>query len=64
LHGRYELEVIDIFQHPEQVKPEMIVVTPTLIKKLPLPSRKVFGDLSNTDRLLLGLDIMPRSVVL
>jgi circadian clock protein KaiB len=58
LHGRYELTVIDIYQHPELVKPEQIVVTPTLIKKLPSPLRKLIGDLSNTDRLLLGLDIV------
>ena len=47
LHGRYDLEVIDIYQHPEQVKPEQIVVTPTLVKKLPLPFRKIIGDLSD-----------------
>jgi len=59
LHGHYELKVIDIYQHPEQIKPEQIVATPTLIKKLPLPLRKLIGDLSNKDRLLSGLDIMP-----
>jgi len=60
LPGRYELKVIDIYQHPEQVKPEQIVVTPTLIKKLPLPLRTLIGDRSNKDRLLLGLDIVPK----
>jgi circadian clock protein KaiB len=60
LHGRYELKVIDIYQHPEQVKPEQIIVTPTLIKKLPLPLRRLIGDLSNKDHLLLGLDIVPK----
>jgi circadian clock protein KaiB len=64
LHGRYELKVIDIYQHPEQVKPEQIVVTPTLIRKLPLPLRKLIGDLSNKDRLLLGLDIVPKKAAL
>ena len=59
LRGRYELKVIDIYQHPEQVTPEQIVVTPTLIKKLPLPLRKLIGDLSNKDRLLSGLNIIP-----
>ena len=59
LHGCYELRVIDIYQHPEQVKPEQIVVTPTLIKILPLPLRKLIGDLSNKDRLLLALDLAP-----
>jgi circadian clock protein KaiB len=61
LHGRYELKVIDIYQHPEQVKPEQIIVTPTLIKKLPLPLRTLIGDLSNKDRLLWGLDIVPKN---
>jgi circadian clock protein KaiB len=64
LHGRYELKVIDIYQHPEQVKPEQIVVTPTLIKKLPLPLRILIGDLSNKDRLLLGLGIVLMNVAL
>jgi len=58
LHGCYELKVIDIYQHPEQVKREQIVVTPTLVKKLPLPLRILIGDLSNKDRLLLGLGIV------
>jgi circadian clock protein KaiB len=60
LSGRYDLEVIDIYQHPEQAKPEQIVVTPTLVKKLPLPLRRVIGDLSNQDRVLVGLDIVAR----
>ena len=58
LHGRYDLEVIDIYQHPEQVRPEQIVVTPTLVKKLPLPFRKIIGDLSDKERVLVGLDIV------
>lgn len=58
LHGRYDLEVIDIYQHPEQVKPEQIIVTPTLVKKLPLPMRKIIGDLSDTRKVLVGLDIV------
>jgi circadian clock protein KaiB len=57
LNGCYELKVVDIYQHPEQVKAEQIVAAPTLIKKLPLPLRILIGDLSNKDRLLLGLDI-------
>ena len=59
LHGRYDLEVIDIYQHPEQVKPEQIIVTPTLVKKLPLPFRKIIGDLSDKERVLVGLDLIP-----
>jgi len=58
LHGRYDLEVIDIYQHPECVKPEQIIVTPTLVKSLPLPLRKLIGDLSDTSRVLAGLDIV------
>jgi len=60
LQNRYELEVIDIYQHPELVKPEQIVVTPTLVKKLPLPVRKIIGDLSDNDRVLVGLDLVRR----
>ena len=64
LYGCYELRVIDIYQHPEQIKSEQIVVTPTLVKKLPLPLRKLIGDLSNKDRLLLGLDIALKKAAL
>lgn len=60
LHGRYDLEVIDIYQHPEHAKPDQIVVTPTLVKELPLPFRKIVGDLSDKQRVLAGLDIIPR----
>jgi circadian clock protein KaiB len=60
LHGRYDLEVIDIYQHPEQVRPEQIIVTPTLVKKLPLPLRKIIGDLSDKGRVLIGLDVVVR----
>jgi circadian clock protein KaiB len=60
LRGRYKLKVIDIYQHPEKVKSKQIVVIPTLLKILPLPLRKLIGDLSDKDRLLLGLDIVPR----
>jgi circadian clock protein KaiB len=62
LQGRYDLEVIDIYQHPEQARPEQVVVTPTLVKKLPLPVRRLIGDLSNTERVLVGLDIVPRQI--
>ena len=52
--------MIDIYQHPEQAKPEQIVVAPTLVKKLPLPVRRLIGDLSDQERVLAGLDIVPR----
>jgi len=58
LQGRYNLEVVDIYQHPEQIKPEQIVVIPTLVKEQPLPLRKMIGDLSNKERVLIGLDIV------
>jgi circadian clock protein KaiB len=64
LAGRYELKVIDIYQHPEQVKPEQIVVTPTLIIRLPLPLRILIGDLSNKDRLLWALGIVPNAAAI
>jgi len=57
LQGRYDLDVIDIYQHPEQIKPEQIVVIPTLIKEQPLPLRKMIGDLSNKAQVLIGLDL-------
>ncbi len=57
LKGRYNLEIIDIYQHPELVKGEQILAAPTLIKKLPVPLRRMVGDLSNTDKVLLGLDL-------
>ena len=58
LQGRYELEVIDIYQHPEDMKREQIVVTPTLVRELPLPFRRVIGDLSDIERVLVGLDLV------
>jgi circadian clock protein KaiB len=58
LTGRYVLEVIDIYQHPEHIKPEQIVVIPTLVKTEPFPLRKMIGDLSNKEQVLIGLDII------
>lgn len=60
LQGRYDLEVIDIYQQPALARGEQIVAAPTLIKKLPAPLRKIVGDLSNVDRVLMGLDLQPR----
>jgi circadian clock protein KaiB len=57
LEGRYELEIIDIYQQPAVAKGEQIVATPTLIKKLPPPLRRLVGDLSDKQRVLLGLNI-------
>jgi circadian clock protein KaiB len=60
LEGRFELEVVDIYQQPELGKSEQIVVAPTLVKKLPLPLRKFIGDLSDKEKVLLGLNIFPK----
>ena len=57
LQGRYELEVIDIYQHPQLAIDEQIIAVPTLVKKLPAPLRRMIGDLSNADRVLMGLDL-------
>lgn len=57
LEGRYDLEVVDLSRHPEQARDEQIVAAPTLIKTSPLPVRRFIGEMSQTDRLLLGLDI-------
>lgn len=59
LQGRYDLEVIDIYQQPTLAEGEQIIATPTLVKKLPLPLRKVIGDMSSTARVLVGLDLQP-----
>ncbi len=57
LDGRYDLEVIDVYQQPVLARGQQIVAAPTLIRELPLPLRRIIGDMSNTDRVLLGLDI-------
>ncbi len=57
LRGRYELEVIDIYQQPTMAKDEQIIAAPTLIKKLPLPLRRFIGDMADTERILVGLDL-------
>ncbi len=61
LDGRYELKVIDIYQQPKLAKGEQIIATPTLIKKLPLPLRKLIGDMSDTERFLVGIDLKPKN---
>ena len=57
LQGRFELEIIDIYQQPIFAKEGQIVAVPTLVKELPLPLRKFIGDLSQTERILAGLDL-------
>lgn len=60
LQGRYELEVIDIYQMPALAKDHQIVAAPTLIKVLPPPLRRFIGDLTKADQVLFGLDVLPR----
>lgn len=60
LQGRYELEVIDIYQQSALAKGDQIVAAPTLLKKLPLPLRQLIGDMSDTERVLMGLDLRSR----
>lgn len=57
LEGRCELEIIDIYQHPEVLEKEQIIAIPTLVKKLPLPLQKFVGDMGDTEKLIVGLDI-------
>jgi circadian clock protein KaiB len=62
LSDRYTLEVIDIYLHPEACQQQQIIAAPTLIKVLPHPLRRIIGDLSNTEKVLVGLDLRARSV--
>lgn len=61
LRGQYEIEVIDVLKEPDRAEQDKILATPTLIKQLPPPLRRVIGDLSNKDKVLLGLDVWPTS---
>ncbi|HEY9639218.1 MAG TPA: circadian clock KaiB family protein [Coleofasciculaceae cyanobacterium] len=59
LHDQYRIEVIDLLQNPELAKQDRILAIPTLVRKLPPPLRQIIGDLSNQEKVLLGLDIRP-----
>ena len=61
LRGRYEIEVIDLYQQPALAKREQIVAAPTLVKKLPLPLRRIIGDMSDRERVLVGLGLPART---
>ncbi|MGB8427508.1 MAG: circadian clock KaiB family protein [Desulfobacterales bacterium] len=61
LKGRYTLEIIDIYQQPELAKSEQIIAAPTLLRKLPVPLRKFIGDLSDSERILIGLNLLPNA---
>ena len=59
LSGRYELQIVDVLEHPQAAEDDKILATPTLIKRLPPPLRRVIGDLSDKHKVLLGLEVRP-----
>ena len=60
LAGRYQIQVIDLLENPQLARGDQILAIPTLVRKLPEPVRKIIGDLSNTERVLVGLDLRPK----
>jgi circadian clock protein KaiB len=60
LAGRYEIEIVDLLENPALAKGDQIIALPTLVRRLPPPMRKIIGDLSNTERVLVGLDLRER----
>jgi circadian clock protein KaiB len=60
MEGRYTVEVIDLMENPRLARQHQIVAIPTLIRELPTPLKRIIGDLSNTERVLVGLDVQPR----
>jgi len=60
LAGRYEIEVIDLLKNPQLAAGDQILAIPTLVRRLPAPLKRIIGDLSNTEKVLVGLDIRPR----
>ncbi|HEX3556037.1 MAG TPA: circadian clock KaiB family protein [Thermoanaerobaculia bacterium] len=61
LAGKYRIEVIDLLEHPQLARGDQILAIPTLVRRLPSPVRKIIGDLSNTERVLIGLDVAPQA---
>jgi circadian clock protein KaiB len=61
LKGQYEIEIIDLIEQPQLAKGDQILALPTLVRRLPEPIKKIIGDLSNTDRVLVGLDLRPQA---
>ncbi len=61
MSGQYHIEVIDLLVQPQLARGDQIIAIPTLVRKLPVPVRKIIGDLSNTERVLVGLDLRPRT---
>ena len=62
LANEYHIEIIDLMKNPQLAKGDQILALPTLVRKLPEPVRKIIGDLSNTERVLVGLDLRPRQL--
>lgn len=62
LKGCYKIEIIDLLENPKLARGDQILAIPTLVRKLPEPVRKIIGDLSNTERVLIGLDLRPAAV--
>ena len=60
LQGRYEIEIIDLIENPQLAQGDQILAVPTLVRRLPEPIKKIIGDLSNTERVLVGLDLILR----
>lgn len=60
LAGKYRIEVVDLLQHPKLARSDQILAIPTLVRRLPEPMRKIIGDLSSRERVLVGLDLLPR----
>lgn len=60
LAGHYTIEVVDLLENPKLARGDQILAIPTLVRRLPEPMRKIIGDLSNTERVLIGLDLLPR----
>ncbi|HYG64612.1 MAG TPA: circadian clock KaiB family protein [Thermoanaerobaculia bacterium] len=61
LAGRYRIEVVDLAENPQLARSDQILAIPTLVRRLPSPIRRIIGDLSNSERVLVGLDLRPRS---
>lgn len=59
LKGRYKIEIVDLLENPQLAKGDQILAIPTLVRRLPPPIKKIIGDLSNTERVLVGLDLLP-----
>jgi len=61
MNGQYDIEVIDLMENPQLAQRDQIVAIPTLVRELPSPLKRIIGDLSNTERVLVGLDVVPRT---